>query len=172
MTLEPETHSAYTFALSPSPIDCREAVSGLRNAACGALVTFEGWVRNFNEGRPVVSLHYEAYPALAHAEAGRILAEAATRFQMKEARIIHRTGTLEVGDVAVWLGVVAVHRDTAFDACRYLIDELKVRVPIWKKENYADAGSEWVRCLGCAGKATRHSHPVFGATARTADAEE
>ena len=84
-------------------------------------------------------------PALAEKEGRRILEEARARFGVIEARAVHRTGPLVIGDVAVWVGVAAAHRDAAFAACRYVIDELKRRVPIWKRERYADGAADWVK---------------------------
>ena len=162
------------FSLSKTALDPARIcalVASLDDARCGALVTFEGRVRNINEGLPVVALTYEAYPALAQAEAEAIFSEARARFAITEARCVHRVGTLAVGEVAVWLGVVSGHRDAAFDACRFLIDELKARVPIWKKESYADASASWVACLGCAGRSKRHSHTLELVSSRVPEVE-
>lgn len=149
------------FSLSELPLDDAH-LAALRKASedprGGAFLAFEGRVRDHNEGRSVESLSYESYAALAHAEAATILGEACLRFPLLSVRCVHRVGTLAVGDVAVWVGVVAAHRDAAFDACRYVIDELKARVPIWKKETYIDATTDWVGCPGCAGRSSRHSH--------------
>jgi molybdopterin synthase catalytic subunit len=117
---------------------------------CGGYVSFEGWVRNRNEGQEVIYLEYQAYEALALKEGNRIMTEAAERFPVQHALCIHRVGKLEVGDLAVWVGVSAGHRDEAFRACRYIIDEIKHRVPIWKKEYYSDGDSGWVNCEACA----------------------
>jgi molybdopterin synthase catalytic subunit len=84
---------------------------------------------------------YEAYAALAEREGEAIVAEAAARFAIVEAACVHRIGALALGDLAVWVGVSAAHRDAAFAACRWIIDEVKARVPIWKHERYADDGS-------------------------------
>jgi molybdopterin synthase catalytic subunit len=121
--------------------------------SCGGYVSFEGWVRNRNEGQDVLRLEYQAYEALALKEGNRIVAEAAERFPVEHALCIHRVGELEVGDLAVWVGVSAGHRDEAFRACRYIIDEIKHRVPIWKKEYYAGGDSGWVNCEACASHA-------------------
>jgi len=107
-------------------------------------VTFEGRVRNHNEGKTVLRLGYQAYAPLALAEGERILAEAQARFAIERALCVHRTGELAIGDIAVWVGVSAAHRDAAFAACRYVIDEIKRRVPIWKNEFYADGASGWL----------------------------
>jgi molybdopterin synthase catalytic subunit len=94
----------------------------------------------------VQALEYEAYVPLAEKEGERILAEARGRFEILRAECVHRTGRLGLGDVAVWVAVAAVHRGAAFDACRYIIDETKARLPIWKKEHYAGGASEWISC--------------------------
>ncbi|TDJ43567.1 MAG: molybdenum cofactor biosynthesis protein MoaE [Gammaproteobacteria bacterium] len=118
----------------------------------GAYVAFEGWVRDHNEGQQVLRLEYEAYEELGLREGERIIAEAAERYGVTRARCLHRLGELEIGDLAVWVGVSSAHRDEAFKACRYIIDEVKHRVPIWKKEHYVDGDSGWVNCERCAEK--------------------
>jgi molybdopterin synthase catalytic subunit len=133
---------------------CRE----LRDVACGGYAAFEGWVRNHNEGRRVQRLEYEAFAPLALREGQRIVQRARERFGVLNARCAHRIGELAIGDLAVWVGVSAVHRGEAFDACRYIIDEVKHRVPIWKKEHYDDGDSGWVNCEHCA--AAPHDHAV------------
>lgn len=122
----------------------------LMSPSCGGYVTFEGWVRNHNEGHDVNLLEYQAYEALAVKEGNRVVAEAAAAFPIEHALCIHRVGELEIGDLAVWVGVSAAHRDEAFKACRYIIDEIKIRVPIWKKEHYQNGDSGWVNCEACA----------------------
>jgi len=128
----------------------------LMDPSCGGFVTFEGWVRNRNDGQQVLSLEYQAYEALALKEGNRIIGEALTRFPIANALCIHRVGRLEIGDLAVWVAVSAGHRDEAFKACRYVIDEIKHRVPIWKKEYYASGDSGWVNCEACASHAHDH----------------
>lgn len=132
------------FEIASDPIDpaaCRRALAA---EAAGAFVAFEGWVRDHNGGRAVTALEYEAYATLATSEGEAILAEAADRFEVEAVHAVHRTGRLAIGDLAVWVGVSAAHRGAAFDACRYVIDEVKARVPIWKREHYADGTVEWV----------------------------
>jgi molybdopterin synthase catalytic subunit len=107
---------------------------------------FEGWVRNENDGRVVVRLDYEGYEAVAVKEGEAVLAEAREKFALTRAGCVHRVGSLEIGDLAVWVGVSAGHRGAAFDGCRYIIDEIKHRLPIWKKEHYADGDSGWINC--------------------------
>ena len=89
-------------------------------------------------------LDYQAFAPLAVSEGEKILAEAGSRFALRAASAVHRTGRLAIGDMAVWVGVSADHRDAAFDACRWIIDEIKTRVPIWKNEHYADGESGWL----------------------------
>ena len=135
-----------SFTISADPIEVPALAAQLHHARAGACATFEGWVRNHNEGKPVQALDYEAYPALAETEGNRILDEARERFALEAIVCVHRTGGLQIGDLAVWVGVTAAHRGGAFDACRYVIDEVKARVPIWKKEHYVDGASEWINC--------------------------
>jgi molybdopterin synthase catalytic subunit len=131
-------------------IDVASLKSALLNPGAGGFCAFEGWVRNVNEGRQVERLEYEAYEPLVISEGNKVLAEAKERFPFLEARCAHRIGLLEIGDLAVWVGVASAHRDEAFKACRYIIDELKTRLPIWKKEHYVDGDSGWVNCERCA----------------------
>ena len=149
------------FAFSAGTLDVTALQQTLADPSCGGYVAFEGWVRNFNEGRAVHRLEYEAFEALALREGERIVAEACTRFGVVNARCVHRIGDLPLGELAVWVGVAAPHRDEAFRACRWIIDEVKHRVPIWKKEHYADGDSGWVNCERCAaapGAAHSHDH--------------
>jgi molybdopterin synthase catalytic subunit len=145
------------FRFAQSAIDAVQGRLELRDAGAGGFVSFEGWVRDHNEGKEVTALEYEAFQELALKEGGRILAEALERFPIKRALCIHRVGALQLTDLAVWVGVSAVHRGEAFDACRYIIDEVKHRVPIWKKEHYRNGDSGWVNCEQCAA-APLHSH--------------
>ena len=132
------------FELSDQPIDVGVLRSRLCHPETGALVTFEGWVRNHNEGKAVASLEYEAHTALATKEAKAILQEVKCKFNVQQVICVHRVGHLEIGDMAVWVGVTGAHRDEAFQACRYVINELKKRVPIWKKEHYLEGDSSWI----------------------------
>ena len=140
------------FKISSVPIDPAAQQRGLADDRAGACVTFEGWVRNRNEGQPVRSLEYEAYALLAESEGERILAEARTKFALLGAAGVHRVGHLPLGELAIWVGVTAEHRGAAFDACRYIIDEAKARLPIWKKEHYVSGATTWINC------ATRGEH--------------
>jgi molybdopterin synthase catalytic subunit len=146
-----------SFRFSHEAIDTAAARAELLDPGAGGFVTFEGWVRDFNEGREVTALEYEAFQALALKEGTRIVAEAAARFPIRHALCIHRIGRLALTDMAVWVGVSATHRGEAFDACRFIIDEVKHRVPIWKKEHYRNGDSGWVNCEACAA-APAHAH--------------
>ena len=145
------------FRFSSTAIDAAVARGELRDAGAGGFVSFEGWVRDHNEGKEVTRLDYEAFEALAVKEGERIVSEALQRFPIKRALCIHRVGTLALTDMAVWVGVSSAHRGEAFDACRYIIDEVKHRLPIWKKEYYRSGDSGWVNCEHCAA-APHHSH--------------
>ncbi|MEO6968185.1 MAG: molybdenum cofactor biosynthesis protein MoaE [Rhodanobacteraceae bacterium] len=133
-----------TFSLSDTPIDSIALRSELEELGVGAVTVFEGRVRNHNDGRVVAGLAYQAYAELAEAEGARIMTEARERFAIEHALCVHRTGELALGDLAVWVGVSAAHRDAAFAACRYVIDEVKARAPIWKREHYTDGEAEWL----------------------------
>ena len=152
----PSSPSPFTF--SEAPLDTAALQRGLRDDTCGGFAAFEGWVRNHNEGHAVTRLEYEAFAELAEKEGARIVAQAIERFGVTRATCVHRIGSLAIGDVAVWVGVSAAHRDEAFRACRFIIDEVKHRVPIWKKEHYVNGDSGWVNCERCASHA--HDHPT------------
>ena len=130
----------------------------LTDRAAGAYVGFEGWIRDHNEGQEVLRLVYEVYRPLATKEGEKVIAEARDKFPILHAECVHREGLLEIGECAVWVGVTSAHRDEAFAACRYIIDQVKVRLPIWKKEHYVDGHSGWVSCERCAEHA--HDHPA------------
>jgi molybdopterin synthase catalytic subunit len=149
-----------TFQFTRAPLATAPLRAELADPACGGYAAFEGWVRDHNEGERVRRLEYEAYEALGLREGERILAEAVERFGVARVACVHRLGELGVGDLAVWVGVAAPHRDEAFRACRYIIDEVKHRLPIWKKEHYVNGDSGWVNCERCAavGAATHGEH--------------
>ena len=132
------------FSISPQPIDIAPLRDALLDHCAGAFASFEGWVRDQNDGREVQGLRYESYVELAEAEGARILDEAHARFAIVGAYAVHRIGDLDLGELAVWVGVAAAHRDAAFAACRWIIDEVKARVPIWKHERYADGDAGWL----------------------------
>jgi len=138
------------FRFANPPIDTVAARRELLDHGAGGYVSFEGWVRNHNEGQIVTRLEYEAFTELAAKEGERIIAAACAQFPVKHALCIHRIGVLDISDMAVWVGVSSAHRAEAFDACRFIIDEVKHRVPIWKKEHYQNGNSGWVNCERCA----------------------
>lgn len=138
------------FSFSTAPLAPTTYRASLMDPAAGGYASFEGWVRNHNEGQEVTRLEYEAFEELAVKEGERIVNEAIERFGVLTAACVHRIGSLAVGELAVWVGVAAGHRDEAFAACRYIIDEVKHRVPIWKKEHYTNGDSGWVNCERCA----------------------
>ena len=139
-----------SFRFSDRPFETGELRRALADPAAGGFASFEGWGRNHNEGLPVTRLEYEAFEALAVREGERIIAEAGQRFAIIAAACVHRVGSLDIGELAVWVGVSARHRGEAFLACRFIIDEVKHRVPIWKKEHYVNGDSGWVNCERCA----------------------
>jgi len=145
------------FRFTSTPIDTQSARRELLDSGAGGYASFEGWVRDHNEGQEVARLEYEAFQELAVTEGDRIVAEALRRFPIKHALCIHRIGDLSLGEMAVWVGVSSAHRGEVFDACRFIIDEVKHRVPIWKKEHYRNGDSGWVNCERCAA-APRQSH--------------
>ena len=132
------------FRLSGTPFDVAAQREAMLHARAGAHASFEGWVRDHNDGRAVSGLHYDAYARLAEEEGARVINEAIDRFDIVDAACIHRTGDLAIGELAVWVGITAAHRDAAFAACRHVIDEVKARVPIWKRERYAAGDADWL----------------------------
>jgi molybdopterin synthase catalytic subunit len=129
--------------LRDAPLSVDEAIAHVQHASAGAICVFLGTVRDHNEGRAVVRLEYEAYVAMAGAEMRRIAAEIAAEIARVRLAVVHRTGSLSVGDVAVVCAASAPHRDEAYRACRALIDRVKARVPIWKRE-HGPEGAYWV----------------------------
>jgi len=142
------------FEISGEELDPAAIRRRLASARCGAIVLFTGTTRATNRGKRVERLDYEAFAAMAETEMGAIFAECNARFgpaaagsepESRALRMlaVHRTGTVRVGDPSIVIGVASPHRDAAFQACRFLIDQLKERVPLWKKEVYAD-GHHWI----------------------------
>ena len=134
------------FEILDIPLEKAEWEDSLSDPASGGVVTFEGRVRDYNEGKTVTALSYESYSKLAQSEGGKILAEAQEKFQANHCLCRHRVGKLKVGEIAVKIVVFSGHRKAAFAACQYIIDQIKVRLPIWKKEFYQDGDSGWVHC--------------------------
>jgi molybdopterin synthase catalytic subunit len=130
------------FQITAEPLESLSPPGGQSHV--GGIVEFIGLVRDLNEGREVSLLEYEVYEALAVKEGERILTEAGAKFPIEAAWCVHRVGRLEIGDLAIRVRVAAGHRAEAFDACRFIVDEVKSRVPIWKKEHYRDGDSGWI----------------------------
>ncbi|MBC7533239.1 MAG: ThiF family adenylyltransferase [Oligoflexus sp.] len=137
------------FQVSGEKLDIDALSAALENHAAGAFVAFEGRVRKQNDGRRVDRLEYELFAEFCEIEGNRILEEARGLFPIIDVRAVHRSGMLELGDVAVWVGVLSSHRGAAFQATRFIIDSIKSRCPIWKKEYYHDGPTEWVGCPTC-----------------------
>ncbi|WP_395374829.1 molybdenum cofactor biosynthesis protein MoaE [Marinicella sp. W31] len=132
------------FQLSDKPIEAENLKAQTQDPSCGGFVCFEGWVRDHNIGKSVLRLDYQAHGVLAQKQGEKILREALSQYDIKNAVCVHRIGTLAIGDMAVWVGVSAAHRNAAFQACRHILDTVKAEVPIWKKEYWADGDSGWV----------------------------
>lgn len=143
----------FDFSIQDSDLQPERWRQELLDPACGGYASFEGWVRDHNEGSQVLRLEYQAYEKLALKEGARILNAALEKFPIAHAKCVHRVGTLDIGGIAVWVGVSGGHRDECFKACRYIIDEVKHRVPLWKKEYYQNGDSGWVNCEACASHA-------------------
>lgn len=144
------------FRLVRKPILSAEIVEQLKAPEDGALVMFDGFVRNSFKGRKTLYLEYEAYEPMALAKMQEIGAQIRSQFQIHHLAIIHRLGRLDVGETSVLIAVSSPHRAAAFDACRFAIDALKTSVPIWKKEFFA-GGAVWAKGEALAGKAIPRS---------------
>ena len=129
--------------LTPDPLDLAALISAVSDPEHGGLTSFLGCIRREDAIRPVLAIEYEAYEELTGRELANVAEEAASRFGATVA-CVHRTGRVEVGEPSVAVAVSAPHRPAAFAACRYVIDELKVRAPIWKRMHYADGATEWI----------------------------
>lgn len=129
--------------LTRAPIDTQEIVARVKAPGDGAVVVFDGIVRNHSHGRETLYLDYEAYEPMARRALEEIVAELRARYQVDAVALVHRLGRLEIGETSVLIAVSAPHRDAAFEACRHAIERVKRSVPIWKKEYFAD-GAVWV----------------------------
>lgn len=129
--------------LRAGPLSVDEVLRAVGHPAAGGIALFTGVVRDHDEGRGVTRLAYSAHPS-AGAELRRVAEKVAAGFDVHALAAVHRTGKLDVGEIAVVVAVACTHRGEAFDACRVLIDELKATVPIWKHQEFGDGGSEWV----------------------------
>ena len=138
----PTPASADLILLVQKAIDADALVRHVRTASDGAIVTFDGCVRNQSHARPTLYLDYEAYESMALAKMREIAAEVHAKFPIDRVALAHRLGRLEIGETSVFIAVSAPHRAAAFEACRFAIDTLKRSVPIWKKEYFED-GAVW-----------------------------
>ena len=137
-----ENDNGDIFRLVRQPIDKQEVVEALKAPEDGALVIFDGFVRNNFKGQKTLYLEYEAYETMAWAKIREIAAQMRQKFAIRRIAIVHRLGRLEIGETSVLIAVASAHRAAAFDACRYAIDTLKRTVPIWKKEFFV-GGAVW-----------------------------
>jgi molybdopterin synthase catalytic subunit len=131
------------FRVTNQTLDLNELVAHVTDPEAGAVATFIGTTRNHNEGRQVIALDYEAYPEMAEKELARIGADARQKWPICRMAIVHRLGPVQIGDASVIIAVSSAHRDAAFAACRFAIEEIKKTVPIWKKEVY-EGGEVWI----------------------------
>ena len=132
--------------ITDKPIKVEAFLTEAPGKACGAVASFVGVVRNHDHGRPVRKLYYECYASMANKQIQSIIDQARNNWPVEDVRVLHRVGWLEVGEAAVIITVSSAHREEAFSTCRYVIEEIKTKVPIWKKEVFQDGTSEWVLC--------------------------
>jgi len=130
--------------ITDKPIHLEEHLTGDFDPTCGAVVTFSGVVRSTNEGRAVTGIFYDCYREMAEAEIERLIADVMADCRVNSLKIVHRVGELTVGELSLLVMASSEHRREAFEATQRVIDEIKRRVPIWKKERYADAPAEWL----------------------------
>ena len=131
-------------ALVTRPIDPAAIIAEVQATRCGAVSLFLGTVRDVNDDRAVSGIDYSAYVMMAEEEMGQILSEAADTFGVSAIVVEHRLGSLELGDISIAIAAAHPHRAPALDATRFVIEEIKARVPIWKLEHYVDGAREWV----------------------------
>ena len=132
--------------ITDETINLQEFFSGESPRSCGAAASFAGIVRNHDHGRAVKSLYYDCYRSMAEKMIQALVQEAKAGWNVEKIQVSHRIGHLEIGEVAVAICVSSAHRAEAFEACRFIIERIKEKVPIWKKEIFEDGMSEWVSC--------------------------
>jgi len=141
------------FQITPEPIETEKIRREFGDHSCGAVVVFDGLVRNHHMGKEVSALAYEHHPIMAHPEGEKVLKEVYEKFPITHALAVHRVGDIPIGEAAVITMAASSHRADAFEACQYLIDEIKTRVPIWKYETYTNGSSLYIeQCAGCCAK--------------------
>jgi molybdopterin synthase catalytic subunit len=137
-----ESDADAIIELTRAPIDAENIIAAAKRGDDGAVVVFDGIVRNHSRGRKTLYLDYEAYEQMAQKQMVDLAGQARSRFDVRHVTLVHRLGRLEVGETSVLIVVASAHRAQAFEACRWLIDTLKKTVPIWKKETFVD-GAVW-----------------------------
>ena len=133
------------FRVTTEPLDVQHVHNLVKTPADGAVVTFDGIVRNNFDGRAVRYLEYEAYAAMAEKKMAEIAVEMRNKFAVGNIAMVHRIGRLEIGESSILIAVAAPHRQPAFEACAYAMDRVKEEVPVWKKEFFTDGESHWVQ---------------------------
>jgi len=129
--------------VSESPIDATKLTSEVESPECGAVVTFSGNVRSHDKGQDVLALTYEIHPTSADV-LKKVVSEVCEKHQIRNARVAHRFGSIAIGEAALFVAVSAPHRQAALAACSELVDEVKLQIPIWKHQTFADGTDEWV----------------------------
>ena len=142
-------------AIVTRPLDGAALAAEVARPEHGAVLVFVGTVRDMNEGRAVTGIEYQAYEAMAGRELDAIALEASREFGTSAIAVEHRTGRLAVGEASVVIALSHAHRGAAYDASRYIIEQLKRRVPVWKREEYVDGAREWVDPAGRAAEVSR-----------------
>jgi len=132
------------FKVTTEPLKVQEVNDLVKRPTDGAVVTFDGIVRNNFDGRPVDYLEYEAYAAMAEKKLVEVAAEVRQKFAVGEVAMVHRIGRLEIGESSIVIAVAAPHRHAAFEACAYAMDRVKEDLPVWKKEFFTDGEAHWV----------------------------
>lgn len=133
------------FCVTSEPLDIQQVHNLVKKPTDGAVVTFDGIVRNNFDGRPVRHLEYEAYASMAEKKMAEIAKEVRDKFAVGEVAMVHRVGRLEIGESSILIAVAAPHRQPAFEACSYAMDRVKQEVPVWKKEHFIDGEAHWVQ---------------------------
>ncbi len=141
---QPGTPEILIVELTNDPIDSQALVERVSTPSCGAVCLFLGTVREFTQDKKTTHLVYEAYPEMALKQMRAILEEAAARWPIPRLGVIHRLGPMGLGEVSIAVAVATPHRGESFEACRWIMDTLKERVPIWKQEHWSDGSTEWV----------------------------
>ena len=144
MSLGQHLRQVVAMFITNKPIRLEDFFAQKTDPSCGAVASFVGVVRNHHQGRSVAKIYYDCYPTMANQQIQQIIHQAKKKYPVNEIRALHRVGWLGVGEVAVAIAVSAAHREEAFSACRTVIEEIKAKVPIWKKEVYVDGSDEWV----------------------------